>query len=259
MTSAGEAFEQALEAGVAVGDLSRCAGSATLLKAYRRVKRSRFLSYRLFNHALRLEGGPCRSYTVRRLLHEHHGVAVGAHSYGPVLRPRFAPAGLTVGRYSSIGPDLQIFRADHPMDLLSTHPYFYDAAYGCVPETSVRDAPLEIGSDVWIGSRVIVLPGCRRIRDGAVVAAGAVVRRDVLPFELVAGVPARPVRRRFDDGACARILADPWWRRPLADVRQHLASMTVPLAEQGAGHPLVGHDAEAAPPLEQPRQGGGRG
>jgi hypothetical protein len=72
------------------------------------------------------------------------------------------------------------------------------------------DQPVEVGHDVWIGHGATVLPDVT-IGNGAVVAAGAVVTHDVEPYEIVGGVPARPIDRRFDPETAARIEATEWW------------------------------------------------
>ena len=89
--------------------------------------------------------------------------------------------------------------------------------------------PLTIGHDVWIGARVIILPGCRQIGDGAVVGAGAVVTRDVEPYRIVGGNPARVIQPRFDPKIEALVLASAWWQRSLEELMPHLARFTQPL------------------------------
>nr|WP_302694185.1 CatB-related O-acetyltransferase [uncultured Prevotella sp.] len=69
-----------------------------------------------------------------------------------------------------------------------------------------------MGNDVWIGSSVIILGGVT-IGHGAIIAAGAIVNKDVPPYAIVAGVPARIIRYRFNDEQIEKILKDPWWKK----------------------------------------------
>lgn len=106
-----------------------------------------------------------------------------------------------IGRFCSIGRDVSIGAAKHPTDLLTTHPVLFGETIA--PET-------HIGNDVWIGDKVVVMAGLR-IGDGAVIGAGAVVTRDVEPYSIVAGVPAREIRKRFDADLREQLLASEWW------------------------------------------------
>jgi acetyltransferase-like isoleucine patch superfamily enzyme len=162
-----------------------------------------------------------RSGTWRKILRERHGVEVGAFSYGGLIDSGGFHRGTRIGRYCSFGEGLRVVRRNHPMGAISTHPLFYDDAFGLVSGLEVnRDElnPLEIGHDVWLGVGVTILPGCRRIGHGAVVGAASVVTSDVPDFAIVAGVPARPIRLRFDEPTRARLHAIAWWERPLADL-----------------------------------------
>jgi acetyltransferase-like isoleucine patch superfamily enzyme len=131
----------------------------------------------------------------------------------------------TVGDFSSIGQQVLIggFGA-HPTRWLTTHPAFY-STLGQTSLTFVdRDgfpeySPVIIGSDVWIGTRAMVLDGVN-IGDGAIIGAGSVVTRDVKPFEVVAGVPARRLRARFDDETISRLQHSQWWRADVDTLRR---------------------------------------
>ncbi len=170
---------------------------------------------------LRLEGGPMYSTTWRRILQQVHEVSVGHYSYGDILVPGLLPEGTVVGRYCSVGTGLIVRRRNHPVERPFLHPFFYNAQLGLLTHDSIRqnrDNPLTIGHDVWIADRVTILPGCRSIGNGAVIGAGAVVSRDVLPYAVVAGTPARQIRMRFGPDRIAAIEASRWWEREIADL-----------------------------------------
>jgi virginiamycin A acetyltransferase len=169
----------------------------------------------------RLEGGPMLSQTWRVILRDRHGVTIGPYSYGDILKPGLLPPGTIVGSYVSAGSGLIVRRRNHPLDRPFLHPFFYNSRLGLLRQDTIpgdRDNPLTIGHDVWIADRVTILPGCRTIGNGAVLAAGAVVTRDVAPYAIVAGNPARLLRMRFDADRIAAIEATRWWDRPIADL-----------------------------------------
>lgn len=153
----------------------------------------------------------------------HHSLALGAFSYA-VSGFYF---GARIGRYVSIGENVQIGRHAHPLDWASSSPIFYtpshdlfdadlDLLQGLQPGQFRRAGPpvveqlTKIGNDVWIGHEAFILPGVS-IGDGAVVAARAVVTKDVPPYAVVAGVPARIIRLRLPEAAIERIQAVQWW------------------------------------------------
>jgi acetyltransferase-like isoleucine patch superfamily enzyme len=192
---------------------------------------------------LRLEGRGFRSATARQLLKRYHDIEVGAYSYGECMIPGVFPPGVTVGRYTSIAAGVRVYNQNHPLDHLSTHPYFYDERLGCVASNPMPRHRLVIGSDVWIGYNAVITPGCRRIGDGAVIGAGAVVTRDVEDFAIVGGCPARLIRYRFPAELRQRVRASGWWTRPLADCVAAMEHMTRPVPERIELHPLLKPDA----------------
>lgn len=126
----------------------------------------------------------------------------------------------TVGKFCSIAAHVRINPGNHPMHRASQSHFTYRAsAYFEDAEDEPaffdwrRSHAVTIGHDVWIGHGAVILPG-RTIGTGAVVAAGAVVTKDVPPYTIVAGVPARPVRRRFPEAIAEELLAIAWWDWP---------------------------------------------
>ena len=138
----------------------------------------------------------------------------------------------SIGKFCSIAAMVRINPGNHPMWRVTQSHFTYRAsAYfeGEEDEAAFfdwrRSYPVGLGHDVWIGHGAIVLPG-RSIGNGAVIAAGSVVTKDVPPYTVVAGVPARPVKRRFDEATAEAIEALAWWnwehdrlRDALADFR----------------------------------------
>ena len=136
----------------------------------------------------------------------------------------------SIGAFSSIGPNALIGGMGwHPTDRLSTHPAFYSSlmeageSFVALPDESDVTRHYElpftrIGSDVWIGAGSLVLDG-RRVGDGAIVAAGAVVTGEVPPYAVVGGVPARLIRYRFSPEVIEALLAWRWWELGNADLR----------------------------------------
>ncbi|MBN2907035.1 MAG: chloramphenicol acetyltransferase [Rhodobacteraceae bacterium] len=140
--------------------------------------------------------------------------AMGDYSYCD----RYADiANTTVGKFANIAAFTRIGPTDHPMHRASLHHFLYRSAdyWDDAPEDPAFFAHrasrrAHIGHDSWIGHGAIVRPEVT-VGEGAVVAAGAVVTRDVPPYMIVAGVPAVPLRERFAAPIAQRLLALAWW------------------------------------------------
>ncbi len=160
-------------------------------------------------------------------------VSVGRHTYGLSKRNFVQPhpsAPISVGAFCSIGPEVLIFgRADHPTQLASTYPFRTKLLY---PEAGNADAvtkgPVRIGSDVWIGARAMILSGIT-VGDGAIVAAGAVVARDVPAYGIVAGNPGKLIKHRFASEIVAALLEIRWWDWPDEKIRAFEAEFYGPI------------------------------
>ena len=162
----------------------------------------------------KLEGGIFYSRTHREILSAYYDVKVGRYSYGPCLDPGVFPPGSSIGAYCSFGSELNIFRRNHPSSTLTQHPFFYNRYLEMVDQDTIpldQDNPLSIGNDVWIGSRTTILPGCKRIGDGAIIGANSVVTKDVDDFAIVAGNPAKLLRKRFSPDIEDLIRQSAWW------------------------------------------------
>jgi acetyltransferase-like isoleucine patch superfamily enzyme len=131
-----------------------------------------------------------------------------------------------IGRYCSIGQKVQVVFGNHPTKkMVSTHPAFYSMVtptgftfadnnrfkeYTYIDEDEKYFA--EIGNDVWIGYSALIMSGVH-IGDGAIIAAGAVVTKDIPPYAIVGGVPAKVIKYRFDEEDRTYLLKLKWWNK----------------------------------------------
>ena len=141
----------------------------------------------------------------------------------PINRER-----LIIGKFCSIacGTKFLFNCANHTLKSLSTYtfPLFYDEWN--LKKSNVATAwdnkgDIIIGNDVWIGYEAVIMAGVN-IGDGAIIAAHAVVTKDVAPYTIVGGVPARPIRQRFDDSVIQKLESLKWWEWPINKIRKCL-------------------------------------
>ena len=136
---------------------------------------------------------------------------------------------LVIGKFCSLacGARFLFNSANHTLKSLSSYPFpiFWGEEWG-IDKSEVASAwdnrgDIVVGNDVWIGYEAVIMAGVR-IGAGAVIAARAVVTRDVPPYTIVGGVPAKTIRPRFDDRAAARLLELQWWNWPVEKIRANL-------------------------------------
>ena len=131
-----------------------------------------------------------------------------------------------VGKFCSIASETKIGLGTHTLDKISTSPIFTEAKNGTkqswVKASSVNPFKrVTVGNDVWIGVRAMVMGGVT-IGDGAVIGAGSIVTKDVPPYAVVAGVPAKIIRYRFTQEQIDVLLAHPWWNLPEEQLRKKI-------------------------------------
>ena len=184
-------------------------------------ERRRSVARLVFKFIFKLEGGQYRSFTARKLMKRDYSVDIGAHSYGELFVPgAFAPS-VEIGKYTSIAHDVRVFTQNHPVDELSTHPYFYEKKFGYIPADALTGAKTTIGHDVWIGQSAVILPGCKNIGTGAIIGAGSVVTKNVPAYAIAAGNPAKVIKYRFDETTIEKLLSSNWWDLPPEEALQH--------------------------------------
>ncbi|MHB8108694.1 MAG: CatB-related O-acetyltransferase [Syntrophorhabdaceae bacterium] len=137
-----------------------------------------------------------------------------------------------IGAFCSIGNNVKIGGRRHPMEWVSMSPVFSFVRDNSVKMKFSRHKKREhlrtcVGNDVWIGDNVLLKEGVK-ISDGAVIGMGSVVTRDVSPYTIVAGCPARIIRRRFDDKTISKLLTIKWWQFDEAKLRRYSKYMTSP-------------------------------
>jgi acetyltransferase-like isoleucine patch superfamily enzyme len=163
------------------------------------------------------------SRKLRAFFAERHDIVVGLYSYGCFDRWRM-PGPLRIGRYCSFAKTVRVVDANHPVEAMTTHPALYERRFGVIEQDIIHAAPLIIEDDVWVGHNVVILPGCKRIGRGAVIGAGSIVTRDIVRYEIVAGVPARHLRQRFSSELAEAIEASRWWEMDMTALRQFVAA-----------------------------------
>lgn len=133
---------------------------------------------------------------------------LGAHSY---CGGNCVLAFVDIGAFCSLSDYIYIGGAAHPLEFVSTHPAFQRHARSRYASHEIASPPrTTIGSDVWIGHGAKLKPGIT-VGHGAAIGMGAVVTKDVPPYAILAGNPARIIRMRFDEEAVAALLGTEWW------------------------------------------------
>lgn len=151
----------------------------------------------------------------------------------PVNRDR-----LNIGKFCSIacGAKFLFNSANHAMESLSTYPFpLFFEEWGLdrndVADSWDNKGDIIIGNDVWIGYEAVILSGVT-IGDGAIIGARAVVTRDVPPYTIVGGVPAKAIKKRFSEATIAFLLRLQWWNWSKEKIAENIAAIKAGRIEQ---------------------------
>jgi hypothetical protein len=177
-----------------------------------------------------------RTAVKRVLLRQIEGSSTTVNPGPPALyaeQPTYAPMRVyaqpedppvRIGRYCSINETATLVPgSEHPLDAVTTCFFYWMMGEG-EPEEGLNRGPITIGHDVWVGRDALVMSGVT-MGHGAVVAARAVVTKDVAPYEIVGGVPARHIGWRFEEQTREELLKIAWWEWPVEKVLAHRAQL----------------------------------
>ena len=131
-----------------------------------------------------------------------------------------------IGKFCSISGEVRVGMGTHTLDRISTSPIFTEAKNG-TNHSWVKSSTLtpykrvKVGNDVWIGVRAMIMGGVT-IGDGAVIGAGSIVTKDIPPYAVAVGVPAKVIRYRFPKEQIDLLLSHPWWNLPEDQLRERI-------------------------------------
>lgn len=185
--------------------------SKMLLTVFPKIKNMKIKTY-ILRVIMKLDNVGLK--TSRELMKKNYNIIIGNYSYGCFKLDYSIEPGTTIGSFCSIAPGARIGSMNHPYRFISTHPFLYDKSFSFVTENNkevINDGAksVVIEDDVWVGLNAIVLPGVT-IGRGAIVGAGSVVTKNVPPYSIVAGSPAKIIKKRFSEEQIKLLLEINW-------------------------------------------------
>ena len=135
---------------------------------------------------------------------------------------------LIIGKFCQIATGVRFIMngANHDMNGISTYPFrVFGKSWKDAPMNAISKGDIVIGNDVWIGNSVTIMSGVT-IGDGAIIGTNALVTKDVEPYTIVGGNPAKLIRKRFDEETIEFLLNLAWWNWPVEKITENLESIT---------------------------------
>ena len=135
-----------------------------------------------------------------------------------------------IGKFCAISWDCTINAVSHPYNHLSIHAFPYVPHAGNFVQKRIQEHKrVLIGNDVWVGANSVIMPGVK-VGDGAVIGANAVVTKDVPPYAIVGGVPAKIIKYRFSDEIILKLIELKWWNLDTAIIKDNIEVFQKPLS-----------------------------
>ena len=157
----------------------------------------------------------------RKFIKKKYDIEIGKYTYGYSISD--IAKGTKIGAFCSIASGVKIGAMNHPTNFISTNPFLYYSSRGFIDkdiEISQKE-PVVIEDDVWIGANSIVLPGVK-IGKGAIIGAGAVVTKNVQPYAVLGGVPARVIKYRFNENLISKLIKIDWAKWDDKKIRENI-------------------------------------